>query len=81
MLNAFAVFLMTVLLKVIPKTYKLTKRTRTFFLTKIRKKLCTKKGETDVPTHVSEKFSAPICTKIAAPARVHVRAHARTLKV
>ena len=30
-------------------------------------------------THVSEKISALICTKIAAPARV--RAHARTLKV
>ena len=32
-------------------------------------------------THISENFPAPNCTKIAAPARVRVRAHARTLKV
>ena len=32
-------------------------------------------------THISEHFRAPICTKIAAPARVRVRAHTRTLKV
>ena len=32
---------------------------------------------TRMGTHISEKRSAPICTKIAAPAR----AHARTLKV
>ena len=32
-------------------------------------------------THVSEHFPAPKCTKIAAPARVRVRAHARTLRV
>ena len=38
----------------------------------------------DLGTHLhvsSGKFSAPICTKIAAPARVRVRAHARKLKV
>ena len=32
-------------------------------------------------THISEKNSAPICTKIAAPARVRARPHSRTLKV
>ena len=32
-------------------------------------------------THIFENFCAPLRTKIAAPARVRVRAHARTLKV
>ena len=32
-------------------------------------------------THIFENFSAPICTKIATPARVRVRPHAHTLKV
>ena len=31
-------------------------------------------------THISKAHSAPECTKNAAPARVRVRAHARTLK-
>ena len=32
-------------------------------------------------THIFENFCAPLRTKIAAPARVRMRAHARTLKV
>ena len=30
--------------------------------------------------HISENFSAPICTKIAAPARVHARTHTKGLQ-
>ena len=32
-------------------------------------------------THISEHFGAPVCTKIAAPARVRLRTHTKGLQV